>query len=293
MSNASLSVSVTLLFGTSLLVAARELAGVSPLPRPDLGARGLLRARALERTRLHTLEAALRWIGALCALAPCTALRTRVEIWLERAGHPLGLCADECFALGALLGVTLGAGASALGLAAAVVVAAFVRGAVAPVLSLRERARARQRDIARQLPAAIDLVALCMGAGLDFAAALALVAGELTAERDALAVELRRMLQELAMGRVRQRVLAELSERVPTPAVQDFAHAVIQAEQSGTPLAQVLEVQARMLRMRRSVAAEEAAARAAVLLVLPLMLLLGAVVLVMFGPFLVNGMGLS
>jgi tight adherence protein C len=292
MSNASLSVWVTLLFGISLLCAARALAGVPPLPRPELGPRGLLRARALEQTGLVVLESALRWVGALCARVRCTALRARVEASLERAGHPLGLCADECFALGALLGLALGAGAAALGLARPVVTAAFVLGAVAPALSLRERASSRQRDIARRLPAAIDLMALCMNAGLDFAAALALVAGELTAECDALAAELRRMLQELAMGRVRQRVLAEFADRVPTPAVQDFAHAVIQAEHAGTPLAQVLEVQARMLRMRRSVAAEEAAARAAVLLVLPLMLLLGAVVLVMFGPFLVNGMGL-
>ena len=67
---------------------------------------------------------------------------------------------------------------------------------------------------------------------------------------------------------------------------------MIQAEQKGNPLAQVLEVQARMLRMRRSVAAEEAAARAAVLLMLPLVLLLLAVLLLLFGPFLVNGVGL-
>jgi tight adherence protein C len=74
--------------------------------------------------------------------------------------------------------------------------------------------------------------------------------------------------------------------------VQDFAHAVIQAERRGTPLAEVLEVQARVLRMRRSVAAEEAAARASVLLMLPLLLLLLAVLLLLFGPFLVNGVAL-
>jgi tight adherence protein C len=292
MSPTTISFCATLVIGVALLCAAHRLAQLRPLPRPVHGPRGLLRTRMLARTRLFVLEAALRWLAALCARARCGGLRQRVELWLQRAGHPGGLCADECFALGALLGLALATGAAALGFAPLIVASAFTLGVAAPPLSLRERARSRQRDIARRLPAAIDLMALCMGAGLDFSAALALIAAELTPERDALALELRHMLHELAMGRVRQRVLAELAERVPTPAVQDFVHAVIQAEQSGTPLAQVLEVQARMLRMRRSVAAEEAAARAGVLLVLPLLLLLCAVMLLMFGPFLVNGMGL-
>ena len=74
--------------------------------------------------------------------------------------------------------------------------------------------------------------------------------------------------------------------------IKRFLTAVIQGEQKGTPLAEVLGIQARMMRMHRSVAAEEAAARASVLLVLPMMLLLAAIVLVMMGPFIVNGLKL-
>lgn len=272
--------------------AALELARIAPLPRPELGARGLIRSRALDRTRLHAAETALRWLAALAARLPCAGARTRIDLWCERAGHPWGLCADECFALCAVLGAAFACGAFALGLGLAGALAALALGGCAPLLSLRDRARARQRDVARRLPAAIDLMALCMGAGLDFTSALELVVTELDTAGGDLVIELRRMLQELALGRVRQRALAELAERIPTPAVQDFAQAVIQAERRGSPLSQVLEVQARMLRMRRSVAAEEAAARASVLLVLPLLLLLGAVMLLLFGPFLVQGMGL-
>jgi tight adherence protein C len=160
------------------------------------------------------------------------------------------------------------------------------------VLRLYEQARSRKRIIARRLPVAIDLVVLCMGAGLDFTGALELVVEELGEPDDPLSCELRRVLQELAMGRARRRVLAELAERVPSATVCDFAHAVIQAEEKGNPLADVLQVQAQVLRLRRSVAAEEAAARAGVLFVLPLLLLLAAVLLVLFGPFIVNGVGL-
>ena len=74
-------------------------------------------------------------------------------------------------------------------------------------------------------------------------------------------------------------------------AVRDFVHAVIQAEQKGNPLARVLQVQGRMLNMRRSVAAEEAAARAGVLLIIPMICLMGSVLLLLMGPFMVQGLG--
>jgi tight adherence protein C len=292
MSPDSIALCSSLSLAAALGCAAFALARVPPLPRPELGARGLQRARTLDSPLLRVPEAALRWLAGLAALAPWPALRARIELECERAGYPLGLCADECIALCAALATATATTALALDLGPLAALLALGAGAAAPLWSLRDRARARRREIARRLPGAIDLMALCMGAGLDFAAALELVAGELEAADGELACELRRLLQELAVGRVRQRALAEFAERVPAPAVHDFAQAVIQAERRGTPLAHVLEVQARMLRMRRSVAAEEAAARASVLLMLPLLLLLLAVLLLLFGPFLVNGVAL-
>jgi tight adherence protein C len=286
----ALSLSATLLFWLALLCAALPLARVRPLPRPALGQRGLSRAEWLDQGGLAWLEPLVRFVAALCAVVPCPRLRMWHQRGLERAGGPWGLCADECLALASLLAVAFALAATALGFGVAVVATALALGAAAPALWLKDHARLRARDIARRLPATIDLMALCMGAGLDFGAALELVVRDKGGGDDPLGHELRRVLHELAMGRVRQRAVAEFAERVPTAAVQDFAHAVIQAERSGTPLAEVLEIQARVLRMRRSVAAEEAGARAGVLLVLPLLLLLCAVLLLLFGPFLVNGM---
>ena len=72
---------------------------------------------------------------------------------------------------------------------------------------------------------------------------------------------MQRMLQELDLGHTRRKALEGLAERVPTEPVRDFVASVVQAEDKGTPLAEVLSVQARMLRMRRSVRAEESAAK--------------------------------
>ena len=288
-----LSALATALLAIAIAGGGRALLQVRALARPTRGPRGLQRQQALARSpSFAAVEVLLRWLAALCARLPAAAARARLERWLERAGYPCGLCADECLALSALLGCAGLALAAALGLSNGAPAAGLGLGAAWPLLRLHEQARARQRIIDRRLPGAIDLMVLCMGAGLDFGGALALVVEEVGEADDPLIGELRRALQELAMGRARRRVLAELADRVPTATVRDFAHAVIQAEEKGNPLAQVLEIQARVLRLRRSVAAEEAAARAGVLLALPLLLLLSAVLLVLFGPFIVNGVGL-
>ena len=100
------------------------------------------------------------------------------------------------------------------------------------------------------------------------------------------------MLRALEVGHTRKAALLGLAERLPVDPVRDLVRALVQAEESGTPLAEALQNQARTERTRRSVAAEEAAARAGVLMILPLMLLLGCVVLLLLGPFIVNGGGL-
>ena len=73
-----------------------------------------------------------------------------------------------------------------------------------------------------------------------------------------------------------------------SPVVSPVVGAVVQAEEKGNPLGEVLRIQASMLRMRRSVMAEEAAAKAAVMLIGPLMLIFGAIMLCLMGPFVIS-----
>jgi tight adherence protein C len=291
-----LALLTTATFALAFACCGRALAGVAPLPRPALGPRGLQRKRALASTPGFALvEPAMRWLSALLARLPVDPARTSLPGMLASSGDFLGLDAHELLALSLLAGM---AAAVAGGLAGVWLelsphwqaVGIALAGA-APFLRVRAEVSQRLRRIARALPPAIDLLALTMGAGLDFTGALELLVRELHDQRDPLVSELERVLHELALGRTRYQALASLAQRAPCLAVRDFVGAVSQAEQKGNPLAEVLGIQARTLRMRRSVAAEEAAARASVWLVLPMTLLLGAVLLVMLGPFIVNGLG--
>jgi tight adherence protein C len=276
----------------ALALLGYTLAQVTPEPRPCTGERGDQRRRLLAAPACGWFEPVMRYTAALIAELPLPRARASLQGAIDRAGGFLGLSPDECIAL-SVLGAGFGLVLAQLGSAGTVgIVLATAFGAASPVLRLHEQARSRQRSIGRGLPAATDLVALCMGAGLDFTGALRLVATEIGEADDPFRRELERVLQQLAIGHTRRQALLGLAVRVPSAAVRDFVAAIVQAEEQGNPLAKVLQIQAQVLRGRRSVAAEEAAARASVLLILPLMLLLLALLLMLFGPFLVNGVGL-
>jgi tight adherence protein C len=141
------------------------------------------------------------------------------------------------------------------------------------------------------LPVEIDLAAMCMHAGLDFPGAIRLVVAQRKSGEHVLREELSLVLSELDLGHTRATALSNFAARVPTSAVREFVGAVIQAEEKGTPLADVLKIQATMLRMRRSILAEEAASRAGVLMMVPMLMLLGSVFVILMGPLVLQSMG--
>jgi len=280
----------------SLALVAYLLASVRVPPSPRLGLRGAQRKKALEAGGLFaTAEPVLRFVAALAGPLQRPELRQREEQQLRRAAYILGLTPDEYAALSVLsalmLGFVVGAASYAAGYSASLALPGAVFGFALPYLQVQEVVRSRIKSITRGLPHAIEIAAMCMGAGLDFPGALRLVSRPTDGKPDALAGELGAVLEELDLGHTRKEALENFAERVPTPAVQDFTHAVVQADQKGNPLARVLQVQGRMLSMRRSVAAEEAAARAGVLMIAPMVLLLGCIMLLLMGPFVVKGIG--
>ena len=88
-------------------------------------------------------------------------------------------------------------------------------------------------------------------------------------------------------------MLRELSRRAPCDAVLEFTGALIQAEQRGNPIGEVLQIQAATYRTRRSVNAEEAAAKAGVQMTAPLFLVFVSVLMLVLGPMLVELKGLG
>ncbi|MGC4068892.1 MAG: type II secretion system F family protein [Polyangiaceae bacterium] len=279
---------------TTLLVAL--LAQVRPHERPKYGHRGAERTRALEAGGLFVwFEPAIRFIAALLVPLPLERLRARQERELRRADDVLGLSADELSALAVASAVLLGVSVSVIARAAdaslALPIGATGFGLVLPLLQVREIIRKRAKAVTRALPPAIEIAAMCMGAGLDFPGALRMLAEPNAVKPSPLGREFAVILEHLEFGHTRKVALESFAERVPSPAVRDFVNAVIQAEQKGNPLSRVLQIQGRMLNLRRSVAAEEAAARAGVLMVLPMVLLVGAILLLLMGPFMVKGIG--
>jgi tight adherence protein C len=279
-------------FLVSYVAARRPQGGAA-----SLGHRGLQRQRArLRSPGFRVLDALVRWLAIWLEELRLPTLRAHLERTLRRSGDYLGLNATELMALAtvsAALGALVGAYAGSIfDRGATCAVAGWVLGGIAPYMRVRDSSAQRDRQLNHALPPAIDLLSLCMSAGLDFTSALQLVARECPAREAVLQHEIRRILQGLQTGQTRRQALLDFAARTSATCVRDFVSAVVQADEKGTPLSAVLQIQAQVLRMHRSVAAEEAAARAAVLLVLPLLLLMGSILTVMLGPFLINGIGL-
>lgn len=161
-----------------------------------------------------------------------------------------------------------------------------VCGWYAPLYHLRSKARARLKHIDRKLPYALDLISLSMTAGATFLEAI----DSLTRDdpTDPLNEELRTMMAEMGLGRTRREALLGLSSRVPLETLRTVVTSVISAEELGTPLSEILRVQANLMRLARTHRAEKLASEAAVKLLVPSMLILLAVVLTILAPFAVR-----
>jgi tight adherence protein C len=166
------------------------------------------------------------------------------------------------------------------------VLVGFAVGFFAAYLWLRERALRRLRAISKRLPYTLDLIAMAMDAGATFYEACQSVIQD--EPDDPLNEELAILVREIDFGRSRQDALTHLGERIHVDGLDGIISAVLQAEQLGTPLADVLKLQANLLRMRRSMRAERRAGEASVKMLVPMMLILLAVVLVIFAPMIVR-----
>lgn len=155
-------------------------------------------------------------------------------------------------------------------------------GWMAPRMWLKAQVKARQKLIIKALPDALDLVTTCVEAGLGLDAALARVSEKSSGP---LAMELGRMLRDVAMGKLRKEALTEMAERCGVEELSSFINSVIQAEQLGVGIAQVLRVQSDQLRVKRRQRAEQAAHEAPIKMLFPLVLFIfPAFLMVILGP---------
>jgi tight adherence protein C len=134
----------------------------------------------------------------------------------------------------------------------------------------------------RELPDALDLLSITVEAGLAFDAALSQVARNTTGP---LADEFFRVLQEMQIGLGRTEALRALGDRANLPELRGFVTAMVQADAFGVPIANVLKVQARELRIKRSQRAEEQAQKVPVKILFPLIFcILPTLFVIVIGP---------
>ena len=160
---------------------------------------------------------------------------------------------------------------------------AFAAGGwIAPGWIVGSRATRRREQIGRELPDALDLLAVSVEAGLGFDGAIA----KLTEHMDgSLVDELSLALGEMRVGESRSEALKKFAARVDTPEVSSFVRAIIQADQLGISLGKILRVQATDSRLKRQAAAEEKAMKAPIKMLFPtVVFIFPAMFIVILGP---------
>lgn len=151
-----------------------------------------------------------------------------------------------------------------------------------PNLFLKRRITRRQRAILNAMPDALDLLTICVEAGLGFDSAMKKVAQKWQNE---LAVAFARVLQELQVGKLRREALRDMSNRLGVREMESFVAAIIQSESMGVSMAHVLRVQADAMRIKRRQRAEENAQKAPVKMLIPLAFLIFPVIMIiLLGP---------
>lgn len=154
-----------------------------------------------------------------------------------------------------------------------------------PNIVLAQMIKRRQRDIFESFPDALDLMTVCVEAGLAMDAALARVAAEIALKSAVLAEELHLVMLELRAGNTKERALRNLALRTGVEDVDALVAMLIQAERFGTSIAASLRVQSDQLRTKRRQMAEEEAAKIALKLLFPLIFFIfPSLLVVLMGP---------
>jgi tight adherence protein C len=230
-----------------------------------------------------------RWSLTLGKRTPVKTLENN-RLKIMRAGNPSGIGPMEFQGLRFLLCIGLGAGSffllsvpGALSGTMLIVPAALgAFGFMLPGVWLSRKIKARKKEITRALPDAIDLLSISVESGLGFDPALMRVAEKWD---NALTREFARVLSEMRIGKPRRESLKEMAERADEEGLTVFVGSVIQADQLGVPITQVLRVQSDAMRVRRRQRAEEQAQKAPIKMLIPIaFLIFPALFIIILGP---------
>jgi tight adherence protein C len=217
---------------------------------------------------------------------------------LELAGNPWPIDAATFLAIRFILAVVLG------GFLVAVVIISppsnpsdnfmYIGGATfagffLPHLMLTSKITRRQKEIRKAMPDALDLLTICVEAGLGFDAAMSKVSEKWENE---LSLAFTRTIREVQLGKVRREALKDMSDRLGIPEMTSFVAAIIQSEQLGVSMAKVLRIQSDQMRVKRRQYAEEEAHKAPIKMIIPMALLIfPSILIIILTPAVIQIMG--
>lgn len=261
----------------------------------ELGAMG--RTATLEEIELslpfteRVIRPILQKVAALIGRMTPSQTLTRTRRYLELAGLAQKIGPAEFVAARYIIAAVLGglvillmgrmAGVPLLRKLLLIVVA-FALGYYLPGSWLGSQIRRRQHAILKSLPDALDLLTICVEAGLSFDAAMAKVVEKWDNE---LSQAFARVLQEIQLGKLRREALRNMADTMDIRDVSNFVAALIQADQLGVSIAKVLRIQSDQMRVRRRQRAEELARQAPIKMLIPIVFLIfPALFIILLGP---------
>lgn len=278
-------------FGLGLALLVLSLLPARSRQRGVAGALVAIEKRYTQRapaTQQEAQPAALPgWLRALTLRLSPSGISGSIQRRLDLAGNPSNWTTDQFLAvkgLGLLVLGGLGAlyGLHSLGWLVICTGIGGVSGFYLPDVLLYNAGLKRQQRIQTALPDTLDMLTVCVEAGLGFDSALVRVARSTTGP---LAEEFTRALQEMQIGASRTQALRGMAERSTAPELRTFISAVVQASELGVPTAQVLREQAKEMRVKRRQRAEEKAQKVTVKILFPLIsCLFPALFVVILGP---------
>jgi len=163
----------------------------------------------------------------------------------------------------------------------------LVLGFMFPAMNVRERAKARKKTIALQLPDTLDLLTISVEAGLDFMSAMRRVVEK--HRPGPLKDELEHFFKQTELAASRRDALREMANRVQLQDLSSVVSSLIQADRLGVSIGPILRAQSDMLRIRRAQRCEKAAGEAPVKMLAPLMLcILPSVFIMILGPVIIQ-----
>ncbi len=220
-------------------------------------------------TRLRLINAGYREPGALVIYL---GIRAAAPVLLGLGGLFLGAVANVSGAFGLTVGAV-----------------GFLFGWFIPPFILSLRITRRQKEILKALADAVDLLVICVEAGLGLNQALVRVANEVRHESRTMAEELALTNMAIRAGTPRDQALLDLAERTGVKEIRSLATMLIQTERFGTSIAHSLRVHAETMRLKRRQRAEEAAAKTTIKMIFPLALcIFPALFVVILGPALIS-----